>query len=351
MRSSNSSSSHGGSKAGGHGLAAGALTAKSEWHNQRRDKDLTGHAPGPAVSSAKSSKHTTSSSGSVPHEQPTVVRMDAAPAKGELARSISESMKRMFPTAQHDNQGEASKSAVSRKPAGCGEEFIVSPSPLAIALASRKASYSGPADSSLAGASSSNTNPEAPQRLDAPIEGTRRARSLHDASNVRLPIRSIDQGERQAFPSSSSHRRPLLIAPPPPTTHTSSEQTSWRSGPSSRAGSGLSERPVAPPSASQHKSAASSSMAPVPTSQPPAGRDLPSKELPSGTPLRGSVEVPPILAEWMISPDAAGLLSKVLELGAVRARLQGVEQGAVHFEAEEQEALQEAHTLLEVRQG
>ncbi|GAQ85993.1 hypothetical protein KFL_002640140 [Klebsormidium nitens] len=82
-----------------------------------------------------------------------------------------------------------------------------------------------------------------------------------------------------------------------------------------------------------------------PPQLPSAARGFAPGEQGRPGPMHGMVAVPPILAEWVTSPDAADVLAKIL--GVARARLRGVEQNAVRFEAEEEEAVQEAQGLLQ----
>lgn len=367
LRSSNSGGSRAVSKASDCGPApdASSLSAISERPSHRGERKSSNHAQMLVASSAKSSPPTASSSGSLSFEQTAGAWTDIEPGKAagleERAHSIAESMRRMFPAAQPltpDNQAEMSKSNVSRSRAGYGEEFIVSPSPLAIALASRKGSSSDPVDTALTEGSSDKAL-GAQQRSVAPAGGTRRARSVHEASILRRPTGANHQSmtthiERQE-PPKSSQNQPLPVAPLAstiPAPNNSLEWPSLHSDAMPRSNTGLSERQIAPPSASRHRTPASSS-AERPTVQqgpsqlPSAARGLASAEQGRPGHMHGVVAVPPILAEWVTSQAAADVLVKILEVA--RARLHGVERSAVWFEAEDEETLQEAQGLLQVR--
>lgn len=247
--------------------------------------------------------------------------------------------------------------AVGRASAECGEEFIVSPSPLAIALASGKGSPSGPASAAVDAASNYKGGIKLPHRGNFSLSSTRRARSLQEPSRFRRAsdheLSSVQRADRREPPPYGSRKSVSLTAPPAPpqpalpfagqVSQLSHSSPRTDAGPSDRIATLVGPRfskliTVAPELPAAQTGQDSRAVAP---------KSSPVVDLQRAASLRGKIVLPAILEEWGASEDAKVVLVKILKVAG--AHLGTAERGAVHFEADDEESLKEAQELLKVR--
>jgi hypothetical protein len=384
-----SGASQNGATASGRTSANGAQSVPSKSDGTSEKVGLAGRERTGQHSKQGSSRTTGSAKGSDQMQQPAsssesfsykqsqmewvdIEPVQAADLEGFERRTVQQSREKAAPSSrrssrtgtEYDNSTVADwkepnssiQAAVGRAPAECGEEFIVSPSPLAIALASGKGSPSGPASAAVDAASNHKGGIKLLHRGNFSLSSTRRARSLQEPSRFRRAsdhelssVQSADRREPPPYVSQKSVSLAAPLAPPLPAlpfagqilqqSHSSPETDA---GPADRiatlVGPRFSKLITVAPELPVAQTGQAQAVAPKTTAV---------VDLQRAASLRGKIVLPAILEEWGASEDAKVVLVKILKVAG--AQLGTAERGVVHFEADDEESLKEAQELLKVR--